>query len=441
MKNKKFFYILAISFILSFILVILTKEPMQPDSYGYDSIGWNLAQGHGYTSVENKITMEREPIYPLFLAFIYFIFGHSYLPVQIIQIVLFLLTVILVYKIARAVFNKEIAKYSMAITAFFPTLINYPSYILSETLFTFLTCLLVFSCIKIYFTNKWGYYILTGLALGATALCKSIVLPFVFIVIAWLLLLKDRTGYGIKERIIKISVMILIFGNMVTPWMYRNYADFGSFSLRGGSEVPLCVKVVKLDYNLQDFKKAFIFTISENLGGKIFPNIVEDPRLFLFKEDVLVRGKILPELREKGHHSKEIKNMMISVMIKRPVKFLAISSLDLLKMTQFTYLPILIDQEYLIKKITNARHGAFLLSLLRGIFRLLAYLLILFSMMAMWVRRAEWRKWIFLAILICYTNLIYSLIYGHGRYGVPLIPYYVILSVSIIVGIKDKRYC
>jgi 4-amino-4-deoxy-L-arabinose transferase-like glycosyltransferase len=439
--NKKFFYILAISFIISFIFITFTKEPMQPDSYGYDSIGWNLAQGHGYTNAENKITMEREPMYPFFLAFIYFIFGHTYLPVQIIQIVLFLLTVILVYKIAEAVFNKEIAWYAMAMTAFFPTLVNFPSYILSETLFTFLTSLLVFGCIKIYFTNKWGYYFLTGLALGAAALCKSIMLPFIFIVIIWLLLLRDKAGWGIKERIMKISVIILIFCGTVTPWMHRNYADFGSFSLREGSEVPLCVKVEKLDYNLQDFKEALIFTISENLGGKMFPDITEDPRYFLFKEDVLARGKILPELREKGYSSKEIKNMMISAMIKRPVKFLAVSSLDLLKMTQFTYLPILIDQQYLIKKMTNARHGVLLLSLSRGIFRFLAYLLILFSMMAMWVGRAEWRKWIFLVILICYTNLIYSLIYGHGRYGVPLIPYYVMLSVSIIAGIKNKQSC
>lgn len=438
MKNKKFFYILAISFILSFIFTMLTKEPMQPDSYGYDSIGWNLAQGHGYVSIENKITMEREPMYPFFLAVVYFIFGHSCFPVQIAQIALFLLTVILVYKTASAIFDKKTAWFSMAITALFPTLMNYPAYIVSETLFTFLVSLAVFGCIKIYFSDKWPYYILTGLALGASALCKSIMLPFIFIVIIWFLLLKG-VGYGIKNRLIKISAMILIFGGVVVPWMCRNYAEFDSFSLRQGSELPLCIKTMKLDYNGRDFKKAFIFTISENLGGKMFPDYTDDPRYFLFKEDVAARGTILPALREKGYSSKQIKSMMVSEIIKRPVKFLAVSSLDLLKMTQFTYLPLLIDQQYLMKKITGGRYGAFLLSLSRGIFRFLACLLILFSMAAMWIRRAEWRKWIFLVILICYTNLIYSLVYGHGRYGVPLIPYYIILSVSIFAGRVWKK--
>jgi 4-amino-4-deoxy-L-arabinose transferase-like glycosyltransferase len=415
--------------------MLITKEPMQPDSYSYDTIGWNLAQGHGYVNAWDEITMEREPLYPFFLAVIYFLFGHNHFPAQISQITLFLLTVILVYRIARVVFNKETALYSMAIVAFFPTLINYPSYIVSETLFTFLTSLLVFSCIKIYFTNKWVYYILTGLILGMSALCKAVMLPFIFIIIFWLLLLRSKTAKGV---LIKIIVLMSIFCCVITPWMYRNYTNFGSFSLRAGSEVPLCIKVLKLEYSLEDFKKAFIFTISENLGKKMFPGAVENPGDFLFKEDALVREKILPGLKEKGYSSKEIKSKMTAEMMKRPFKSLAVSSLDLLKMTQFTYIPILIDQEYIIKKITGFPCGIFLLSLLRGVFRLLAYLLILFSIWTMWIKRSEWKNWIFLVLLICYTNLIYILIYGHGRYGVPLIPYYVILATPVIIAIKNK---
>jgi len=436
--KKKVTVVLILSFILSLMLVFVTRHPMLPDSYGYNAIGVNIASGNGYKDNIGEVTMAREPMYPLFLAVMYKIFGYRYFPVQIVQVGLFLLTVILVYRIAKLTFDRQIALYSMVITALFPTLINYPSYILSETLFTFLTSLLVFSCIKIYFTDKWIYYILTGLVLGASVLCKAIMLPFIFVVICWRLLLGDKRRCNIKNMIIKISVMVLIFITLVVPWMYRNYVNFGSFSLRGGSEEPLCAKVIKLNYGFEDFKKAFIFTISENLGKRMFPDAIENPRDFLFKEDILVREKMLPELREKGYTSKEIKNMMMNEIMKRPIKFIAISSLDLFKMTQFTYLPILIDQEYLIEKITNVRHGVFLLSLSRGIFRFLAYLLILFSIIAMWMRKAEWRNLIFLVILVCYTNLIYSLIYGHGRYGVPLIPYYIILSAPAIVMIKEK---
>ncbi|MDO8603537.1 MAG: glycosyltransferase family 39 protein [Candidatus Omnitrophota bacterium] len=434
---KKFLYILGVSFVFSFALLLLTREPMQPDSYGYDSIGFNLAKGHGYVDDSRVPAMGREPAYPAFLALIYLLFDHDYFFVQLAQIILFLLTAIFVYKTARLIFCEKIAVYSMAITALFPTLANYPAYILSETLFTFLLSVLVFSCIKIYFTNRTAYYLLAGGMLGITALCKAVMLPFIFILILWLIFLRFKSGFR-AGFIIKIAVMTMAFVILTIPWMARNYLKCGSFSLRGGSETPLCVKVQKLDYGFNDFKQNLVFIMSENLGKRVFPDIVDNPRDFLHKEDDIAREKILPELEGKGYSPEEIKNIMISKIMKRPVKFIAVSFLDLLKMTQFTYLSILIDQRYLIDKITNLSYGNSLLSLIRGVFRSLAYILILLSICGMLIKKDMWRKWIFLFLLICYTNLIYSLIYGYGRYGVPLIPYYIILSAPMIVAVEEK---
>ena len=128
---------------------------------------------------------------------------------------------------------------------------------------------------------------------------------------------------------------------------------------------------------------------------------------------------------------------MIKGIIRRPIKFIVVSSIDLLKMTQFAYLPVLIDQEYLIKKISDYRYGNIFLSLSRGIFRLLAYVLIVFSIMGIFAQKAIWREWIFLFIVIIYISLAYSIVYGHGRYSVPLIPYYIILSSAFIL--KNKK--
>ena len=435
---KKYLYILGVSFIISLILLLFTKEPMQPDSFGYDTIGFNLAEGHGYVNEARVPVMSREPVYPTFLALVYLIFGHNYFFVQLAQIILFLLTLIFVYKIAKLIFDEKIAIYSITITAFSPTLVNYPAYILSETVFTFLLALFVYLCVKIYHTEKLIYYILTGVVLAASALCKAVMLPFIFILLIWMALTSRAGKVNIRRKIIKTGIMVLIYAAIVMPWMYRNYTICESFSLRQGSEVPLCSKVQKLDYDIDDFKQHIVFAISENLGKKIYPDAIENPRDFLFKEDILAREKILPELRRKGYSAKEIKNMMISEIMKRPFKFLAISALDLLRMTQFTYLPLLIYEKDLIRRIINLPHGRLILSIARGIFRLFAYLLILLSFVGLVIKKRLWRKWLFLVLIVCYTNFIYSLIYGHGRYGVPLIPYYIILSTPVIVMIKEK---
>jgi hypothetical protein len=270
--------------------------------------------------------------------------------------------------------------------------------------------------------------------LGIAALCKAIMMPFILIVFLWIVVLKRE---NLRNILLKAICMVLIYIVTVAPWMYRNYAHFWSFSLREGSEVALCSKVQKLDYNADDFKKAFVFTISENLGKKIFPDVIGKPEDFLFKEDYLVRDKILPELKNKGYNLKEIEDVMIAGIIKRPWKFLLISSLDLFKMMQFTYLPILIDQEYIIEKFNTFKYGNNLLSLVRAVFRGLAYLLVLFSIMAFFAQRALWKKWMLLFLVIAYISLSYAIVYGHGRYSVPLIPYYVILSMSFIL--KDKE--
>jgi len=434
---KKYFYIIVMSLMLSFSLLLLTREPMLSDSYRYDEIGLNLVNGYGYVDGEFMPTMERSPAYPFFLAVIYKIFGHYYFFVQLIQIALFILTVILIYKIAKLIFDEKIAIYSMAITAFFPTLANYPSYILSESFFIFLLSLVVFFGIKVYFTDNLKYYLLLGFSLGLAALCKIIMLPFIFVVILWLIFLKFKSSNKMKF-VVKIFIMILAFMILVIPWMSRNYLKFGSFSLRSRSEGPLCVKVQKLNYDFNDFKQSLVFIISENLGKKMYPDVAENPRDFLFREDVLVAEEIVPALIKKGYTLKDIKNLMIAEMAKRPIKFIAVSFLDLLKMTHFTYLPILIDQEYLMNKIINFWYGDWLLSLLRGIFRLLACFLILFSILGMFIKRVLWKNWILLFLLIGYINLSYTLIYGYGRYGVPLIPYYIILSVPTIIAIKEK---
>jgi 4-amino-4-deoxy-L-arabinose transferase-like glycosyltransferase len=407
---------------------------MQADSYSYDTIAVNITDGHGYVNKDLVPTMEREPAYPFFLAGVYSIFGHYYLPVQLIQIMLFLAMVILVYKITKLIFDEKTALYSMTITGFFPTLLNYPAYILSETLFIFLLSLSIFSCVKVYFKGGILCYILAGFALAASTLCKCIMLPFIIIVISALILLKCNKREACRE-IGKIIVMLLVYIAAVGPWIYRNYVNFGSFAIRDGSEIALAVKAQKLNYNKTDFKQNLVFTISEGLGGKFFSDAGK-PEDFLFKEDALVREQILPGLRDKGYSDKEIKAIMVSKIMKRPFKFLTISLLDLFKMTQFTYLPVLIDQEYLIVKMVNIRHGDFYLSALRGIFRFLSYILILFSVCGMLIRKDKWKGWIFLFLLIIYINFAYTIIYGHGRYGVPLIPYYIILSSPVFVAMK-----
>jgi hypothetical protein len=260
---------------------------------------------------------------------------------------------------------------------------------------------------------------------------------FIFILLIWIALICKAREVN-NRKILKAGIMVLMYATIVMSWMYRNYTVFGSFSLRQGFEGVLCSKVQRLNYDINDFKQHIVFIISENLGKKIYPDAIDNPRDFLFKEDILTRERILPELRRKGYSANEIKEMMMTEISKRPFKFIAISALDLFKMTQFTHLPLLVYEKNLIAKIINLPNGRLILSVTRGVFRLFAYLLILLSFIGIAIKKRSWRKWLLLLLIICYINLLYSLIVGHGRYGVPLIPYYVMFSAPFILMIREK---
>lgn len=435
LKKYWFSLILVSSFALSCLLTFLIQHPLEesPDSYSYDNIAVNLVSGHGYTDENYKLTMEREPVYPFFLALVYFIFGHNYPVVQLIQILLFLITLVYVYKIALIVFDEIRARWAFTFTAFFPTLLNYPAYILSETLFTLLLAVFIYLCLKISLAKEIKYCILAALTFGVLVLTKSIMLGFSLFLFLWVFWFTR----SFKKIILTAAVSFVI----ISPWVYRNHAYFDTFDLRGSIEMStgevLFYKVRKLDYKLKDFKEAVVFTISENLGKKIFPEAIDNPRDFLFKEDILVHNKLMPELRARRYTDDEIKRKMIHEIMNRPAKFILISTLDVLKMTQFSYLPTL-NQAHIIENFNKITHGSSLLSLLRAAFRSLAYFLILFTIIGILMYRNIWHKWIFLFIVIVYFNLAYSIIYGHGRFSVPIIPYYIILSVPLILKIKDN---
>ncbi|MCL5935492.1 MAG: hypothetical protein M1543_03250 [Firmicutes bacterium] len=52
--------------------------PVANDAVQYDTLGWNLAQGKGYLDENGQPSIWRTPGYPVFLAGLYWLFGHNY---------------------------------------------------------------------------------------------------------------------------------------------------------------------------------------------------------------------------------------------------------------------------------------------------------------------------------------------------------------------------
>ncbi|MFC1698990.1 ArnT family glycosyltransferase [Candidatus Omnitrophota bacterium] len=435
--------IVTLSFLLALFFYKGSGHPIKGDAQQYNIIAQNLLRHRAYSLSPGPPylpTTLREPGYAFFLAFLIWLFKGNYVAIYGTQVVLYLLTVVLVYYLSAKILGKGIARWVTLLTGLCPTLANYPGYLLSETLFTFLIILFMLAILRAVEVNRTAWYICSGLLLGLCALTKCITV-LLFVPIAFCgVLYSGNINLFFRKYAKNFVIFVVTFLVIVAPWSIRNYAAFGKFSLSLHLGRVLLVRGAKLDYSLRDTKKEILFILSEYLGKKFYPD-VEEPNNFLLKEAIENEQQI-KKMIGQGYNEVEINQIQIKqalVKIKRrPLKYLSQNFLEWFKMTAFLHIPLLSESDT-IERFKDIKNGQLILSAVRGVFRLAAYLTLFFAFFGFLSQGKKWRQWVFIAALIIYTNLTYSFLFGSGRYNVPLIPFYFMFAVAGFNFIKNKN--
>ena len=236
-RDKALAVILFLSFFLSLSYSFYFRIEPAVDARAYDNIGWNLASGQGYREDLTKdiaydASLTRVgPLYQFFLAGIYKIFGHRYEPVWLAQAWLHALSAWLVYLIASLVFSandyrRSIGLWAAAIFGWYPDLIEISAMLLTETLYLFLVCLMVY--LFFWYWDRQDYWAaaLLGLSSGLAVLARSPVLFFIPVILFYFYK-KNKIKQGILFLFILVSVFV--------PWTVRNYDVYREFLPLGGS--------------------------------------------------------------------------------------------------------------------------------------------------------------------------------------------------------------
>ena len=239
-----------------------------------------------------------------------------------------------------------------------------------------------------------------------------------------------RTG-KYKANVVLTVFFIAIF---ITPWILRNYHLFGIKSIASSrAEFVLLSRAMKTDYSLEKIKTAYVYSFSEYLGSRFFPDAAEKPRDFLLEDDHFVFEK-QKYLLGQGYTEKEVasifKEEAMMKIKKHPFKYILQTPLELLKMMSFMHLPSLNDPG-LTDKFKDIKGGLILLSSIKGIYKFTGYFIISLALIGAYLRKEDWKQYFIVLSLIFYINGIYSLLYGYARYSVPLIAFY-FMFVSIV---------
>jgi 4-amino-4-deoxy-L-arabinose transferase-like glycosyltransferase len=193
----------------------------------YDPYAQSLLLGKGFADREGKPTAFVAPLYSVFLALIYSIWGRSLDIIRLSQIILDIFSCLLIFNIAGEMFNKRVAIFASLFYSIYPLLVYQTGLVLSETLFIFFLVSFSYLLLKVFSTsgNKVIAF-LCGTILGLAVLTRPIPLLLPVIIIPGLLY-----HYRYKKTLaLSKSIYIMIgMSIVVIPWIIRNYFIFHKF--------------------------------------------------------------------------------------------------------------------------------------------------------------------------------------------------------------------
>jgi 4-amino-4-deoxy-L-arabinose transferase-like glycosyltransferase len=206
----------------------------QGDQYGYWYYGNEIAHGRGYIGYATGVATAYYPVgFPALLSVVYWLGLHTPLPddqpllTMLLQLLLSTASIVLVYFIARKVFNHRVAIIGAWIVALFPSLIAGVGTYALEVAFIF--SMLV--CVAILVDHDWTQpmsrrrLLWFGVALGCSVLIRPFSAPIMIglAVAAWV---ATKSWRAVLRS---IGWAALTFALVLTPWTIRNAVRFDHF--------------------------------------------------------------------------------------------------------------------------------------------------------------------------------------------------------------------
>jgi 4-amino-4-deoxy-L-arabinose transferase-like glycosyltransferase len=205
------------------------------DQDGYRRLGQVLAATGKFTRFPDAPTFVpevlRTPLYPLFVAGLYRIFGIHQAPVALAQTVAFVLVCIFVYAIARRVASERIAVAAAAATALFPPIPYFGALVMTEVLTTLLFTIAMWLLLTALPAQGVRRFAWLGVVLALTTLCRPVFVLFPVALAAVGLVLLPLFRVRRRPRLAHWLVMVAAFAATMTPWFAYNYITLGRFTL------------------------------------------------------------------------------------------------------------------------------------------------------------------------------------------------------------------
>jgi len=372
-----------------FLAFYSTALPIS-DASEYDHLAINILYGKGFSD-DGKPNAFREPLYPYFLASIYYTFGYNYMAVRIIQALFGALICIIIFYISGKLFDFKTGLISALIASFNPAFIKITEQLLSENFYIFILIIAIFFLFRQVHKKGINNLVFLGLALGIAALTRSIIFLFPLFIIFLTGRRLVPKNYSIKKYILTIFILIFFFILPISVWTLRNWLVFHKF-------IPIVSRTgigLYISYFPKDGKFYGFNVLDATNENAKFLTLKADQTIFWVKETL-----------------KFIKN--------NPTRFL---KLEFLK-TLYFWSPF--DWEIIGYGVYNFMYGFIVPFFICGVF----------------ITLKRFRELLPIYLPIIYSFFIALVTYGSPRFRLPIEPYLIIIAsvgITYFIGRFSKK--
>ena len=412
--------VLAVALVVRLLLMAGTAGlgPQISDERDYLQLARSLVSGGGF-AFDNGPTSLRPPLYPAFIAMLWLGSGtESLLLIRLAQVVLSLVTAWMVYVLARDLYDEHSALAAAGLTALYPALVFENMMALSETLFTLFVVAAALALVRLARSPSISRSLVAGMLIGAAALTRSVLWPLPLLVsplIAWWTPGPLRRRISIAVCLVAGSVLIM------GPWAVRNTR------LQG---VPVVVDTMGgLNLRMGNYEYTPHDRIWDAVG-------MQGEKSWIVGLPAAPRegGNWTEGKKERWARGEALRFMVAnpSLTIWRTC----------IKFADFWGL----DRDFLAGVQKGLFHPPVWFTLFSGIALLVAYPVVLTGALAgIWLAPpADRRAHVLLLLIVVFVCALHSVVFGHPRYRLPLMPILAIYAGAAFVtldrsALADRR--
>jgi len=349
-----------------------------------------------------------EPMVPLTFAMIYKIFGPGLVFPRILHSIFEALVVGMLFSIGRMALPKSRAPGIAALVyAFYPFTIMFSGALITQPMYLFLQCAMIFLFYKFMVKPGWLNAILFGIVFGLTILARITIITFAPVLI-FVLLIQDFR----KPKYFPALVSILMAGLLLVPWVIRNNNALGKPLLlptKGGRNF--------WEYNNQHFTL-------ERLEMKGLQGVDAVNQDFAFANKNKIKGWQFIEFPEFTNENEIERDKILNHKVQQ-----------FIRLNPNIYLKLCFLRLYQFFRVEPTHHPNIF-------FKIAAWgsfgWILPFSIFGGIILWRNWRKLALIYLLILYNTAIHSLTASGIPHRLPIDPFLILLASFAIHWLLEK---